>query len=294
MRQRIRAIRPAALIVTDMGSRGEEILPGRPRVPTLLIDHHQPRGLPPNATIVSAHACEPVASSSLLVFELINAIVDLDDQDWLALIGTVGDLGAWLPFGVEWNRRLKSHGQTAILETVALLNAARRSSRHEVATALRVLRQANSPKDIASGNIEGCEILHRCRQEVQAELTQALRVAPKFAGQCALLSFSSAAQIHPLIATRWARTLKKYIVMAANSGYLPRRVNFSVRTATDTNLVEWLAALVAHSGAGEFGHGHPQASGGSLPPENFERLLQAIGFRAHSRKPAESGRLFAS
>lgn len=49
-----------------------------------------------------------------------------------------------------------------------------------------------------------------------------------------MITISSGAQIHPLIATRWCSSLKgknlRY-VMVANHGYLPNKVNFAARIA---------------------------------------------------------------
>ena len=55
-----------------------------------------------------------------------------------------------------------------------------------------------------------------------------------FTGTVALITITSGAQIHPLIATRWCSSLKgknlRY-VMVANHGYLPDKVNFAARIA---------------------------------------------------------------
>jgi single-stranded-DNA-specific exonuclease len=89
MRARLRDRRPALLLVVDMGSRGAPILRG---VPTVIIDHHQPAGWPPDAIAVSAYGYEPVvAPTSLLAFELFRPLVRLDDLAWLAALGTVAD-----------------------------------------------------------------------------------------------------------------------------------------------------------------------------------------------------------
>ena len=91
------------------------------------------------------------------------------------------------------------------------------------------------------------------------------------------MAFSSSARVHPLLAIRWARRLPKYLVIAANAGYLPGRVNFSMRSARDTNLLQVLSRFTLPFGA-EVAHGHPQATGGSLSPEDFSNLLRGIGF----------------
>ncbi|HYG74621.1 MAG TPA: DHH family phosphoesterase [Planctomycetota bacterium] len=275
MREKILHYAPDALIVTDMGSRGEHIFEG---MPTLVIDHHQPQGTPPGAVMVSAYGCEPIVSSSLLVYYLFSPLVPMDDLKWLALLGAVGDLGTALPFP-EWTPLLKEYGGRHVTEAVALLNAARRSGKHEVLAALNALMIANSPADIALKKVPGVDVLQACRDEVQQELSRCLKTAPKFAKNVAMLRFSSPAQIHPLIATRWSRTLRKFIVLAANDNYIPGRVNFSLRTMSGVNLVNFLRELMPQPLEGEYANGHAQATGGSLPPSIFEEMLERIGFQ---------------
>jgi len=122
MREKIRRIAPQALIVTDMGSRADPIVPG---LPTLIIDHHHPHGFPPGAVTVSAFGHEPIVSSSLLAWHLCAPLVSLDDLKWLGLLGVVGDLGTAFPFP-DWTPLLKVYGGRHVTEAVALLNAAYR------------------------------------------------------------------------------------------------------------------------------------------------------------------------
>ena len=287
-RQKILSHSPRSLIVLDMGSRGEPICAG---LPTLLVDHHQPRGFPPGAVVLSSFGIEPVVPASYLAYMLARCVADVSDLNWLALIGSVGDLGSKLPIP-ELLPLLKVYGQKSVTEAVALLNAARRSGNHQAASALSVLLAAQKPSDISMDSTPGVDALRACRSEVQDELGRCLKVAPKFSGtqRVALLRFSSPAQIHPLIATRWARSLAKYIVIAANDDYLPGRVNFSVRTATGENLVDFLRKSLPDSDAlGEFGYGHANATGGSLSKADFQRFLDALGFNVVPQRAKRAG-----
>jgi single-stranded-DNA-specific exonuclease len=65
-------------------------------------------------------------------------------------------------------------------------------------------------------------------------------------------------------------------VIAANDDYLPGRVNFAVRGGDGTDLRALLRAALPGAG-GEFAHGHPRATGGSLEPDDFDRLVAALG-----------------
>jgi single-stranded-DNA-specific exonuclease len=119
---------------------------------------------------------------------------------------------------------------------------------------------------------------------VQAEVERCARVAPEVLGDAALVRFSSGAQVHPLIATRWARRLAPAAVIAANEGFLPGRVNFAVRTAAETNLLAWLRDLpFTPSADAEYANGHPRATGGSLRVDEFERFIEVLRARGRFR-----------
>ena len=90
----------------------------------------------------------------------------------------------------------------------------------------------------------------------------------------ALIAFSSPARVHPLVAMRWAQRRPTIIALAANAGYLPGRVSFSMRTRTGIDLIGLLEGLHLTHG-GEMAHGHDAATGGSLPSADFARLLAA-------------------
>ena len=274
MRRRLRSTRPTRLVVVDMGSRAEPVLPG---TPTLIVDHHQPVGIPRDAVFVSSFDHSPIAPASLLTFILASSVVDLKDREWLAVVGTVADLGPAVEFPLV-TEGLRRHGKRNVTETVALLNAAKRSAEHDVETAFAVVERATSPADVAQGRVDGVDRLRQYRREVADEVSRASRTRPIFAGRVALLCFSSGAQVHPLVAIRWARRLPNNIVVAANYGYLPGRVNFAVRSMLNVNLVDFLRGLGVSDVEGEYGYGHPRASGGSLAPEDFARLLREMGF----------------
>lgn len=74
----------------------------------------------------------------------------------------------------------------------------------------------------------------------------------------------------------WSRRLTPPTGDAANDGYIPDRVNFSVRGGEGDQRALLLEALP--DVGGEFAHGHPRATGGSLAPHDFERLLAALDF----------------
>lgn len=275
MQARLRELRGDALIVLDMGSRRGPIVKG---LPTIVIDHHDASEIPDDALYVRGAALDPVPPTGLLAFDILAPLVDLEDCAWLALLATVGDLGDTHPFRERLAPIAARVRKTHVKQTVALLNAARRSARYRPQLAYDVLAAARGPDEIARGVLPGVAELAACRAEVNAEVERVARVAPRIANDVALIRFSSPAQIHPLIATRWAPRLAPKIVIAANDGYLPGRINFAVRCARDVDVLAFLRALPLGTVEGEFANGHRRATGGSLPPHEFARLLAALGY----------------
>ncbi len=130
------------------------------------------------------------------------------------------------------------------------------------------------------------------RAEINEEVERQTHTAPKFSkdGKVAVFRINSAAQVHPVIATRWAGHLKSAkleIVLVANSGYVPGKVNFSCRVARcarnrspPVNIISSLKAvadldttdLVERMGE-SFARGHKEASGGIIPAQEFEELM---------------------
>jgi single-stranded-DNA-specific exonuclease len=272
MRARIRALRPDALIVLDMGSRPGPILP---EVPTLVIDHHDAsEGSAPGALVVNGYDREPVAPSSVLTYVVCHETPGIERSAWLAALGAIADLRTAAPFTALLD--IEARG-TAWSKAVSLLNAGRRAAEDDALTALRVLERAETVQDIVAGRVQGVERLEAYRRAVQAEVDRCSRVAPVSVGEAALIRFSSSAQVHPLVATRWSRRLAPAIVIAANDGFLPGRVNFAIRCGSDVNLLQWLRSLpFSPSASAEYANGHPQATGGSLTRDDFERFVDVL------------------
>ncbi|MBD1919761.1 ATP-dependent DNA ligase [Microcoleus sp. FACHB-831] len=273
-RERAIASAPDSLFVLDLGSQSEPVIAG---VPTCFIDHHRPEGVPSGDTLISAYTWEPIPNTSLLVWELCSSLTDVSDLDWIAAIGTVSDLGEKAPF--EMLAVAKSRYTAKYLkEASALINAARRASQYNPEVAVRALLTHDSPRSLVNSNTEDVEQLRLARKEVQAAMEQAKKAAPVFSGNVALVRVNSPCQIHPLIAQSWRTRLPKYIVIVANEGYISGRVNFSVRTASGINVLDFLKSVDLSPGEGSYGHGHDSASGGSLPVERWNELLSSLGF----------------
>jgi single-stranded-DNA-specific exonuclease len=280
--ERLAALEPAALVVADLGVHRAGVLDG---VPTLYVDHHRPEGTP-EGTVISGYGWEPTPCTAWLAFDLLSAGTDslsrpggMDDLLWIAAVGVLSDLGDRAP----WPRLAeakKRYTAKWLKEAVALTNAARRATPCDAATPLRLLLEGDGPKALNEG--PGSEMLWMYRAQVNEELSAARKAAPVFSATApfALVRVHSPCQVHPLIAQQWRGRLPKYAVIAANTGYEPGLVAFSTRTArADLSLPEVLQAVdLGPEHRDRFGFGHDAAAGGHLPPEAFDRLLDALGF----------------
>lgn len=275
-RARVAAARPEALCVLDLGSQDTSVVDG---VPSCFIDHHRPDGVPPGDLLISAYSWNPILNTSLLMWELMRPLTDVDDLDWIAAIGTVSDLGERAPFSMLEAAK-KKYTAKYLKEATALVNAARRASVYEPEVAADALLAHRSPREMVDSIDPAVERLREHRAEVAAALAEAKKAAPKFSGNVALVRIHSPCQVHPLIAQIWRSRLPKYIVIAANTGFMPDRVNFSVRSAPGVSVLDFLGgiSLDLAEGEGNFGRGHDQASGGSIPVAQWYRMLAVLGF----------------
>lgn len=267
-------LRPEMLFVMDLGSQPNPVLDG---VPTCFIDHHHPEGCPPGDTLISAYTWNPIPNTSLLIYDLLSPRVDISDLDWIAAIGALSDLGDKAPFALV-NQAKKKYTAKYLREVTSLVNASRRAGEYNPEAAARALLFCDGPRALFDADSLDVDFLRRAREEVKAAMEEARKAAPTFAGQVALVRLNTPCQVHPLIAQSWRTRLPKYIVIVANEGYMPGRVNFSARAMADKNVLEFLRGFDLGEGEGNFGHGHDQASGGSLPADRWNLLLEKMGF----------------
>ncbi|KAL6707075.1 hypothetical protein ACN47E_004827 [Coniothyrium glycines] len=289
---------PSYVFILDQGSRKSPPIIDSPHT-CLIIDHHyaEDGGFPAGADFVTAYDCPPVATSALLTYHICLPLHDsLSDKiSWLAALGTHGDLGAalkWEPPFPDMAATFKKYPKKTINDAVALVNAPRRSAAYNVQDAWDAVINATNPDFIKKN-----EKLHDASFEVRQETERCTHTAPKFSADAsiAVLTISSAAQVHPVIATRWSGHLKSNkleIVMCANEGYLPDKVNFSCRVAKvarakegqeKVDIIRRLESIVAEDPGlrerlGEsFARGHKEASGGIIGKQEWEELKKLMG-----------------
>lgn len=273
LRPALAALDPGGLIVTDLGVGDGAILPG---VPTVLVDHHVPRGRPGDALVISGHGWEPGPVSALLAWWCAQAIGDADDLLWLAALGLVGDMAG--DGFAELAEAQARYGKTALRDAVSLVNAPRRTASADAGPALALLMRCDGPRDLLRGGHPEAAALHAAKAEVSAELDRVKRTPPAVRGEVAMIRFSSPCQIHPLVAQSWRGRLRDKVVLAVNTGYRPGWVHFAARSATGADLVRYLAERRPPGAGPEYGGGHAQATGGALRPADWNDFAARIGF----------------
>jgi hypothetical protein len=273
MAARIGALKPGGLILADLGTRLEAVLPG---CPTIVIDHHVPTGEPQGATTISGNGLSPEPTTALLAWWAAGSLGEQDDLLWLAGIGLIGDMAEEGGF-CELAEAQRRWGKTALRDAVSLINAPRRTAAADAGPALRLLLGANGPKEITKGQDADALALRAAKAEVRAAMDQAKRVAPLVVGDVALIQLDSVCQIHPLIAQQWRGRLRDKIVIAANRGYRPGWVHFAARSATGRNLIDFLAEHRPPNADGRYGNGHAQATGGALQTADWDGFVAGLG-----------------
>jgi hypothetical protein len=269
-RAELEARGPGGLVVADLGTRVEPVLPG---VPTVVIDHHVPTGAPGGATTISGNGLDPEPTSALLAWWAVGAPEHLL---WLPALGLIGDMAdeTW----PELTEAQTRYGKTALKDATSLVNAPRRTASADASPALALLMRGDGPKVVTKEDSPERDALFAAKAEVAAELDAAKRVPPRVVGDVALIRFHSPTQIHPLIAQQWRGRLKDKIVIAANSGYREGWVHFAARSATGRNLVEFLAEHRPDGADSRYGSGHAQATGGALRYPEWNQFVEGIGF----------------
>ncbi|MBI5103748.1 MAG: hypothetical protein HZB46_01935 [Solirubrobacterales bacterium] len=207
--------------------------------PGVLVDHHLPEAAPrEDQVVVSSYGEEPEVPTAALMARVVP-----DAPPWLAAVGAVGDLG---PAGFALPE-CAGVPRAAVRRLAGLVNAPRRLPDGPVRTALALLVEHDDPADALLD--PRVDELEEAKRAWKAEFDRVVRTAPVVGEDAALLRFSSPCQVHPLVATTWSRRLAPRVVLAANDGYLPGRVNFAAR-------------------------------GGTASPDEFERLVARLGLAA--------------
>ena len=284
--ERLRQRAPGALLVVDLGTRPDTLLPG---VPTLLIDHHAPFGTPPGATLLTSYGTQPTATSGLLALWCAQAIAPAlaDELQWMAGISLLSDLGDKAPFP-ELAESKKRFGVTAIKDLTVLLNAPRRTAVGDASVAMHLLLRTGSPKQALATPSSELDALRTAKVEVSEALAAARKSPPRFStkwrdelgADLIAVRIDTPCQVHPLVAQIWRQRFPRAAIFGVNVGFRPGFVHFAGRAPAGVNLVQFLRAHTPVGADGTFGGGHDQASGGALPVALWNPFAIEMGWGA--------------
>ena len=301
---RIRRQRPQALMVADLGSRRDALLGAD--VPTLLLDHHCPLGVPDGAVLLTAFGTgaeegdgKDVATTGLLAYWCAQALCGAEVAAawlWLAGISLLSDLGDKAPFA-ELAEAKKRFGGGALREATSLLNASRRTAVGDGSSALQLLLKADGPKAVVSGEFEETAELLAAKAEVAEAFAAARKMPPRFSrkvrdelgADLVAVRMETPCQVHPLVAMQWRQRFPKSVVFGVNTGYRPGWVHFSGRAPAGVDLLEFLARHRPAEADTSYGLGHRQASGGALPVAVWNRWAEEVGFGPEMQVAATVG-----
>ncbi len=270
--ERIARIDPTSLIVMDLGIMDKQIIGGRP---TLFIDHHRPFGYPEGAVVISSYGIHPAPPTSFIALKLVSHLGFKDDLTWLGAIGTAGDLGS----DFLLNDQPVNIRKSALREAEVLLNSAKRSAHYDIQTAVGLLESASSVDDLINGTSEPVSRLQQYREEVNAEVRKCRHEAPHFSWKVAVIPFESCCDIQGLIAETWRRQLKKYIVIAANFGYLKDKVAYVIRTQLEMSVIDFMESIKPTDCRDHIVFGHDKAGGAIIDKDIWMKLMDRMGFR---------------
>jgi len=273
--ERLRQLDPSSLLVLDLGVMDQTIIPG---APTLFIDHHRPFGYPKDAIVLSWYGKEPACPTSQVVYDLLARLAPLDDLGWLSAVGTAGDLGSDFVFAQDRgpHRRLKKKD---VREAEVLINSAKRSSAYDISTAIALLDEADDLSHVVDHRVAGVRLLERYRKEVNREVKRCRHERPHFSWKVAIVPFKSRCEIQGLIAETWRRQLGNYLVIAANFGYIDKKVAYVVRTELDTSVIDFMESLRPAGYRGHVVFGHDRAAGAVLDKNVWLRLSERMRFK---------------
>ncbi len=289
---RARAYKPEALIIADLGSRDGDLLPG---LPTLLLDHHWPTGVPEGALLLTAYGTgeaggdgKDVGTTGLMAWWCARTLLGEEIAEqwlWLAGISLLSDLGDKAPFP-ELARAKKLFGGGALRDATSLLNAPRRTATGNADAALHLLLKCNNPKQLLSGEFPETAALLEAKAEVGTALALARKLPPRFStkvrdelgADLVAIRIDTPCQVHPLVAMQWRSRFPKSVVFGVNVGYKSGWVHFSGRAPAGVNLLDFLRAHRPDEADMSYGLGHNQASGGALPVPVWNRWAAEVGF----------------
>jgi hypothetical protein len=160
-----------------------------------------------------------------------------------------------------------------------LINSAKRSSKYDIDTAITLLDRAETISDLVDRRSESVRLLETYRAEVNQEVRRCRHERPQFSWKVVIVPFRSTCDIQGLIAETWRRQLKKYLVIAANFGYLEDKVAYVIRTELETSVIDFMESIKPPGLDLHVVFGHDKAAGAVLDKSIWFGLADRMGFK---------------
>jgi single-stranded DNA-specific DHH superfamily exonuclease len=221
-----------------------------------------------------------------LAFDVCSLITNIDDLDWLVLIGLFHDVGAeyWKPFIDKVFAKYKELGKVTyeykgkIAELVAIMTSGQEMKRGNE-LALKVLQEAERPSDILEAYSPEVEELIAANKEREKELTYYLDNWEKLADynrKLKLVIYD--VELKHKISSALSTALSKrhpdltFIVLNQES---PSVLKLNFRQTLEKVDCNWLAKASTEPFGGS-GGGHKPASGGRIHPKFKEKFKEKV------------------
>ncbi|KAI0873546.1 DHH family protein [Hypoxylon argillaceum] len=294
-RKAMAAHEPAYIFILDQGSRKSPPVIDAPHKALVIdcyeaLDGHFPKG----AKYVTSCNSHPIATSAQLTYHICSAL-NKEVQNrclWLCAIGTHGDLRSREAPFPSMKRVFDAYTPKELRDAVSLINSPRWIPGYRVLDVWDALTDASSPISLLENRM-----LRAAQAEATAKIAKHMHTVPVLSGdgKIAVIRINSLAQVHQGIAGLWAKQFKRSrileVVLVANEGYTPGKVNFACRLAKCAKGRDppVIVIKVVHSvvnrapdptfrwRVGEsFVGGHQTAAGGSMPKAEFEEFLEIL------------------
>jgi len=243
----------------------------------LFIDSHR------HQANLDAPVIEPrrsrAAPAGVTLFRLLRSSGDAEPLRWLAAVAAdAGHPKVDPPRPAPGAKT--PYGKSALREVSVLLNAAGRSSDPQTDAALALLARADGPVAMLADVSDELARLWEARAEVMREVGHWSRTRPRFMWRVALVPVASPCRIEPVIAAMWERQLGQYMIVAANSGYVPGTVTVVTRTASPArNLLRLLDAVTPEGLDEPIALGRRDYVEAAIPREAWKAMLRKMRFR---------------
>ena len=248
----------------------------------LIIDHHPLlyKNPPKNITIIKSSMISKIGHkycAAKMCYDLGAQITDISDLDWLAAVGSIGDIATdpwkkWVK-SVFKKYKIKMKKQlfdTRFGEVSKIISSAETFSPKNVKECFAVLYSAKSYKDVLKSR------LGRFKKKIDAELDYYLKNLKKLAevnGDLIYYEIKPKYNIKSPLSTILGLKYPKKTVFVIDITKNPVRISARSQSKTKVNEV-LIKSMKGIKGA--HGGGHSVSSGAVIPKKDFKKFKQSL------------------